>query len=174
MSSAKTWAANDVLTAADMNTYVRDGAQQQTCRANNSGAISVANASWTLMTFDSERFDVDGMHNTSSNTGRFVAQRTGIFAFGCGLRFASNATGYRLIQARLNSGGSGSGGTELAQSSANPISGTYTQMTLNSIYTLTAGDYVEFFAFQNSGSALNVEASSNTSPEAWMYFIAKN
>lgn len=174
MSSAKTWAANDVLTASDMNTYVRDVAQAQNCRANNSGAISVANASWTLVTFDSERFDVDAMHNTSSNTGRFVAQRTGRYLFGCSIRWASNATGYRLLQARINSGGSGSGGTELAQCSNNPISGTYTQQTLSSYYTLTAGDYIEFFGFQTSGGALNIEASSNTSPEGWMAFHAKS
>lgn len=174
MSSAKTWAANDVLTASDMNTYVRDGAQMQNVRANNSGAISVANSSWTLVTFDSERFDVDSMHNTSSNTGRFVTQRTGVYMFGCCIRWASNATGYRLLQARLNSGGSGSGGTELAQCSNNPLSGTYTQQNLVSLYTFTAGDYVEFFGFQSSGGALNIEASSNTSPEAWMSFVAKN
>lgn len=174
MSSAKTWADNDVLTDGDMNTYVRDNAHAQNCRANNSGAISVSNASWTLITFDSERFDVDGMHNTSSNTGRFVAQRTGRYWFGCCIRWASDSSGYRGLQARLNSAGSGSGGTELAQVSQPPVNGTYTQQSLTSYYTLTAGDYVEFFGFQSSGGALNIEASSNTSPEGWMAFHAKS
>ena len=46
--------------------------------------------------------------------------------------------------------------------------GDTTIIPVTTIYQLTAGDYVEVRAYQNSGGALNVNSTANYSPEFWM------
>ena len=42
------------------------------CSLSNSASQSISNATQTTVTFDTEQWDTDGIHSTSSNTGRFT------------------------------------------------------------------------------------------------------
>lgn len=173
MTLRKNFATGDVWVETDCDYYVGEMRHLHYCRVNNSVSIGTSNGSWTLITFDSERADSQSMHSTSSNMGRLYAPEAGEYIFGVHARFGSNATGYRAVMVRLNAAGSSVGGTELAQDMRTAVSGTYTHVSLTTTYALAANDYVEFFGFQNSGGSLDVEAHSNTSPEAWMKCLGK-
>jgi len=170
----KTWSVGDVLTAADLNAYVRDnakwlGTDKPHCRVRNSANIShTSTGNYQALTFDSERVDVGAMHDTSTNTGRLTvpAGGGGFYQVGGCIEFASNGTGRRGIQVRLN------GTTVIARQEAQAISANDHPLTISTVYQLAAGDYLELLGFQSSGANLNMLASSAYAPEFWAHWLA--
>jgi hypothetical protein len=135
---------------------------QPSCRVYNDANISVNNASATALTFNSERWDNNGMHDTSINTGRLTCREKGIYSIkGC-VEFASDATGNRKIFIRLN------GGNSVATSNIGAINGDTSVLCVDADYELDIGDYVELVVVQSSGGALNVLSTSNYTPEFMM------
>ena len=121
---------------------------------SNSGSQSIANTTETIMTFDTEQFDTDAFHSTASNTGRMTVPtgKGGKYLlsgmFNCGTNAVNMEfylyvngsyyiTGFPQTQSLQNSRG-----TALA--------------ILNVVVSLSAGDYVEVKAYQESGGAINV------------------
>ena len=169
-ATPRTWVAANVLTAAQLNVDVRDngdymGTSKPNCRAFNSANISHTTSGTTqALTFDSERYDRgSGMHSTSVNTGRLTVPTGcgGVYLVGGCIEWASNITGYRELGVRLN------GASLIVDLSHPAVNGTVTRQNVGCLYQLTAGDYVELVCNQNSGGALNVQASSPVSPEFW-------
>ncbi|MDN5930107.1 MAG: hypothetical protein L0I24_03440 [Pseudonocardia sp.] len=140
-----------------------------------SSVTSIANsaASWTLLPFQAEIFDVannyDGggdspMHDNSTNPSRVYARTTGKYEINGQVQFVLNATGYRSVQVRLNSAGSGSGGSQIALNVVDASSAALVSVQIPTIeVALTAGDYVEAFGQQNSGGALNTVVGAGIS-----------
>lgn len=126
------------------------------CRVWNNAAISVANSTWVALTFNSERWDTNTMHDTVTNTGRITIVTAGLYILTGHAEFAANATGMRGLQLLRNTDADG-----IAQIyyQAAPVS-TGTAVSLSTVWKFVAGDYVQLRAFQNSGGALNV----NTNP----------
>jgi len=160
--------------AADWNVYGRDNitwvaTDSPACRAYNSAAISVANFSFQALTFNSERFDNASVHSTVSNTSRMTvpAGGGGKYLMGGLISFANNTTGDRGGRIRIN------GSTDVASQTGPPAtSGVDTSdFTITTVYSLSAADYAELMAFQVSGGALNAAASSNYSPEFWVFWF---
>ncbi len=138
------------------------------CRVYNNANISTSNGTFQALTFNTERYDVGGMHSTSSNTGRITVPTGGDGVYRCGghVDWVSNGTGIREVQIRLN------GATVIAYNTMNPLSGTDSILSVNTEYALVAGDYLELLTFQSSGGALNIGAGSAFSPEfyaSWAY-----
>ena len=130
------------------------------CRVYNSSNISINNNTATALTFDSERYDTDTMHSTSSNTGRITIKTAGKYIIGATVEFAVNGTNIRQIYPQVN------GSTIIAVQSAPATSGTnQTRMVFNTIYSFAVNDYIELIAYQNSGGSLNVTVNGNYSPE---------
>ena len=169
-TTPKTYNVGDVLTASDMNTYQRDNIvalrNPPTCRVYNDAAISINNTTTTILTLNSERFDTDAMHNTSTNTSRLTCVTAGVYLIHGHVRFASNNTGHRIAGIRLN------GSTQIANQKTEAVQGTTTVLSVATVYKLSVADYVELTAYQSSGGALNVEAEGNLSPEFGMTWIA--
>lgn len=137
------------------------------CRVYNSAAISLTHNTDAALTFNSERYDVGGCHSTASNTSRITipAGEGGKYLLTGHVEFASNATGDRQLSFRLN------GTTVLAAQRVGANGSSVTILSLSTVYALAAGDYVELWALQSSGGALNATASGNYSPEfsaMWM------
>lgn len=112
--------------------------------------------------FDAERYDTDAFHDTSVNTSRLTIPFAGYYRVTGNLRYASNATGFRQAQLRLN-------GTTLIGSVV--VSATATNVTdlqVTSDYLFAAGDYIELVAGQTSGGNLNISAAGNFTPEFWI------
>lgn len=112
-----------------------------------------ANATSTLLTFDSEFFDTNGFHETTGgNTGRVTIPTGygGKYLVNFGTRWVANSTGYRNMEIYKN-------GTSLVQLFDFMGGSTGTQYGARSIIlNLVAGDYLTFYVYQNSGNALTL------------------
>mgnify|MGYP001576060230 FL=1 len=156
-----------------MNAHVRDNLSflytPPMCRVYNSANISINDATSTALTFDSERFDTDTMHSTSSNTGRITLTTAGKYLDGAHATFADNSTGTRMVNVRLG------GATNMAYEAHNATTaggaGAGSGFNVSTLYSYTAAQYVELVAYQNSGGALNVTFNANSSPELWAFFV---
>lgn len=157
--------AGDVFTEAMWDDYIKTNVNNlivpPACRIYNSANLSIATATFTTLTFDSERYDTDTMHSTSSNTGRITFGTAGIYSIGCLVYWALNTTGIRTLRCMLN------GSTALGYVEWTAGAGTGGGMNLAMDYAFAANDYIEFSVYQTSGGNLNVSAGGNYSPEAW-------
>ena len=120
---------------------------------SGAGSQSIANATGTAITFDSEQYDTDAIHSTSSNTSRFTVPtgKAGYWQVSFFFTWDSNATGTRNIYIYKNCSFN-------ASLSSNPASTNQGTNNATMVYYFAAADYIEFYAYQNSGVALNVSA----------------
>ena len=138
-------------------------------RAYNSGNIgSITTSTAFPLTLDSERYDTDDYHSTSSNTSRLTAPVTGYYHFGGCVDWDVNGSGnQRSVFLRIN-------GTTVVASNVQLPSASYSvQQLVVCDYLFTAGDYVELCVFQDSGSDRQIDAVANRSPEFWMHLIGE-
>ncbi|MGE3272687.1 MAG: hypothetical protein AB7P40_28365 [Chloroflexota bacterium] len=130
----------------------------------NSGAIAVADSTFVPLTFDSERYDTDGIHSTASNTDRLTCVTAGKYSGFAAAQFASNATGYRTM-AVYHSGLNG----YIASAWQPAVNGNVTALMCPFQCALTAGQYLRVDMFQYSGGgSLNVVQQDYYSPSAGM------
>ena len=135
---------------ADAQTPISGG----TARVTHSVNQSINNATTTALAFDTETFDTATLHDTSTNNSRLTAGLAGKYLCEATVRFAANSTGKRLVLIRKN------GTTIYGVQEQNAVpSPDETHVSVSVIVDLAATDYVECAASQNSGGALNVEAS---------------
>lgn len=136
-------------------------------RVYNNAALTIPDATWTALTFNSERFDTDGIHSTTTNTGRLTCQTAGVYAVVAHVQFAANVTGIRMVQIQRN-------GTRVALDTRNAVANASypTTVSLSTCVALTAGQYLEVLVLQNRGGNLNVDASAESTPEFAMVRIA--
>jgi hypothetical protein len=129
------------------------------CHVRNDANIVVSNATVTALTFNTERFDTDSMHSTSSNTSRITVATAGEYDFDGGIEWDSNVNGFRQIGLRLN------GATIVKWDSDNAVSGNTHPQAIHARWKMVVGDYMELVVYQNSGGNLNVNVTSAYSPE---------
>jgi hypothetical protein len=175
-STPKTWASGDVLTAADMNTYVRDqfrwvGLGDSTAapraRVYSSSSFTTATGVGTSLVMNSERFDSNSVHSTVTNTERLTVPSggDGMYLIGAGISWAANAAGQRNTAILLNN--TTQIGLDVRTASAVAIT-----QDVNTLYKLAATDYVAVNVNQNSGGNLVVNAGANYSPELYMAWLS--
>lgn len=128
--------------------------------AYNNASISLVTATDTLLTFDNEVVDIDGMHSTTVNTSRLTCVRRGYYLIFSMLTFAAHATGTRYAYHILNNTSVMSYDAKNALAQA----GVATNVQPWCLYPLAVGDYVETRAYQNSGGNLNVLRTLNYTP----------
>lgn len=158
--SAGTKTVYEVMTAASVTAYVG-------CKATNNGTQAISNTTSTAVLFGGEDWDSDAIHDTSTDTSRFTVPtgRGGRWQFSWGLQFAANATGQRIAWLRKNGGTDsnnvhGSGDRKTGHGTHPATLGKVT------VVDLAAGDYVELFVYQDSGSALNLGAPTGGTTNA--------
>lgn len=132
---------------------------QPYCVTRNSTTQSLTTATMTPVVCDTDDDDGQAMHSTSSNTSRIVAPANGFYIGTATVSFASNATGVRILTLRKNSGGVGTAGTQLGYVELSAASAIHYMQVTGLIY-LGATDYLELFAYQNSGGALNAQVAN--------------
>jgi hypothetical protein len=133
-------------------------AYTQGARARNSADLSIADSTYTALTYDTEDYDTDGIHSTTSNTDRLTCQTAGKYLILAGIAWEGNANGVRYHRIDIGAG------TCLAETQL-PVPGTnelYAQMA--SMGNLAVGDYVYLRVWQNSGGSLKVRARVSSSP----------
>jgi hypothetical protein len=136
---------------------------------SGAGTQSIATATNTVLTFDSEDFDTDGFHDNSTNTSRLTIPTGlgGYYLVSVNLAIQANATGLRSGLIKKNN-------SDIALfPDISPISGiAYPGYSYQTILNLAAGDYLEVLVYQTSGGNLNFYKRPNDRPFAIQYLGA--
>jgi len=142
------------------------------CAASRNAASNHdTSGSWLKVTWDTEEVDTDAMFSASSSV--ITINTTGVYAVAASVGFGANTTGARALMVGKNGGGVYASATRLPGcyvESPAPSTGAWNH-SLSSLASLTAGDTVEVFAYQNSGSsplAYNVGSKNMQLSVAWI------
>ena len=127
--------------------------------AYNNATTTVANNSEAFFTYNSETYDTDGYHSTSTNTGRLTIPtgKSGYYLVYSLARFAANANGVRTMQ--ITQGASQTSIAVIEQTPGGVSSNT--GFYASTIRYAAAGDYFETKIYQTSGGDLNVLGGDN-------------
>lgn len=143
---------NTVTTDAITNSSVTTDklAMVPAVKAYLTASLNIGSATESLVTWTNESYDTTAMHSTSVNPSRVTIGTTGIYAVKVKIGWTNSSGGnVRVISLFKN-------GTRVDYFRggifANEVSGS--QATQD--YSLTAGDYLEVKAYQNSGAPMDV------------------
>lgn len=121
--------------------------------AYDSVGTSIANGATVLLAMAGEVYDTDSMHDTAVNNGRITATTAGLYEFDYIVSLPGSATYTDCsVQARLNSGGSSAGGTNLRTFTFSDGTRGMIVMAFRFCRVMVAGDYIEVFPSQTSGA----------------------
>jgi len=137
-------------------------------RVFHSAAQSAANVpTFTVLTFDSERFDTASLHSTSVDASRLTAPIAGLYLVSANVSWSGTSdVGAREVGLRKN------GSTFVARDVVDPsVSANTTEQTVSTLVSLAADDFLEVVLRQNSGGALDVNAAPEFSPEFSMIWL---
>ena len=141
-------------------------------RVYNDADIDPATSSWVALTFNSETFDTNSMHSTSSNTGRLTAPTAGggIYILGGNVRFDTSgaASGEPVfgLAIRVN------GATYIAQSfTALPRRSVDIDLAISTCYQFSATHYAELLVYTTVD--VDILAITDTSPVFWATWVRR-
>lgn len=128
-------------------------------RVTRTTPLAIHTGAVTPINFTSEDYDNGNMHDNSVNNTRLTAPATGIYEVTCGIELANNATGARFHGIEVD------GTTFVASSSPGWAMGNQAwRNIITTVVSLAATHYVECTIFQDSGTDINITASSDAYP----------
>ena len=137
--------------------YVTAGSRAGRGRELSVGAVVFSSATQTTnnatglqLSFSTVRFDNATCWNAALPK-RLYAPIGGLYSLWSYAVWASNAAGLRYLTFRIN----GSAYIDVTDNKI-PLNGDSTRQTINGMWPLNGGDYIEVEAFQTSGGNLNV------------------
>lgn len=147
--------AGDVVRASDVAV--------QGCRLTRTSAQVITTGVFTMVQFNAELFDTDGMHSTTTNNTQITFNTPGIYVVGFNGTFEAAATYSRVSTAiKLN------GTTDLARfQNDGSVNNLQQFLNVSTVYRFVAGDYIEFEVRQVSGANKNLEVTADRSPQGW-------
>lgn len=156
----RTWVAGEIVTAAFMNTNIRDPGNfflsWPVFEGRQTAGQSIPNGTPTALLFDAEDIDTDNGHSTSVNTSRYTPVTAGRFQISGGFTFVANATGVRNCDLWKNGASINAGSASYPANGANIARYPVRTMTMTANGTT---DFFELAAFQSSGGALLTDVS---------------
>jgi hypothetical protein len=154
-SAANTLKTDDsfVIGGANSNLLARVTATATQSLTNNTATKLTFNTASSTPTTDS--YDPQTWFDNAND--RIVIGQDGFYTISANVGFATNATGRRLVQIYVN--GSDRGGVQVAA-----LSGATTILSASTNVYLAVNDYVEVFALQQSGGALNTVSVTGVYP----------
>lgn len=143
-------------------------------RITNSSDLSIPDGTETKLSFDTERFDSGGIHDSAAssdctvtpNRCRLTAPIAGVYQITANVSWTALGVGARRLSALLNDS------TNIGASKVVAVTtGSATEQILTTAYKLAAGDFVEIRAFQDAGPGIAVLALGASSPEVSMIWL---
>jgi hypothetical protein len=115
-----------------------------------------SNNTQASITYDSELFDTDAFHSTSSNTDRITipSGKGGYYLITSAVSYAQNSTGVRSLYIKIN------GSTTASGIDRNADGNNRTTILMTVVRNLSVGDYLTTEAYQTSGGNLAVSSLS--------------
>lgn len=168
----RTWVTGEVVTAALMNTYVRDNIKwlstdKPMVRAYRTTAQSIANSSYDGIQMDTEIFDNANIHGVT-NTDRFTVPSGagGKWLCGASVQWVWSTIGvYRIAAVTVD------GAAEFQTSSPTVGTSSETPTTVSGIVTVNAAQVIRPAAFQDSGGALNTSTGFTKNVGGWAMWV---
>ena len=143
-----------LATSSEANSYIRDPIAylltRPIAKLRQSVAQSLTSGAFAAITFNAEDVDSAGGHDNVTNNSRYTAQYAGWYFIPFTVGYATSAVGRRIGLLRVN--GADVNGTGYATGAFATFA---TVVSAASLVFLNVGDYVEVFAYQDSGGALN-------------------
>ncbi|MCX5285699.1 hypothetical protein [Streptomyces sp. NBC_00198] len=137
-------------------------------RGYQTSVQSLSDNTWTPLTLDTEAFDSDNGHSTSSNTSRYVVQVAGTYNILGHAAFTANATGNRAARINVN-------GTAIPGSFVKGLAATASHssgVSTSAQAVCAVGDYIEVYGLHTAGTALNTAAGSDVACALGVFWIA--
>lgn len=129
---------------------------QPRCRIFHSSTQTSSNAEEDVLTFNSEDYDVGGLHSTSVSPTRITVASTGVWLFGAVCHFAA-LTGAAYLRFRKN--GATAMGSAAGFTGAGSIEQRLHHTTIEQMSTV--GDYVEVLVSHTDGFAAQTGNASS-------------
>lgn len=165
-TSPPTFVTGNVLTAAQMNTNVRDNTNflhsPPGCLATRATAFSVATGTLTVVPFNgTDMYDTDSMHDPSGAPNDIVINTSGVYLVTASIFWAGNGTGARWMDIIQSGAGAN---IELAGAhDSGPTSGIASAQSVAVPYKFTtSANPINVAVNQTSGGALSITNSSAT------------
>jgi hypothetical protein len=159
-----TWTAGQRVTGALLQSITTFGNFMGTppqARLHQAVSQSLANNTFSAITFDSTDIDTYSGHSNVTNNTRYTFQYSGTYLLLGGVSWAASTTGFRQVLFR----GNGTASYKKIQAAPSPSFETALQTAVTEPFN--AGDYVELMCWQNSGGSLStVVADQSVWP--WM------
>lgn len=173
----RTWVPGDALTAARMNTELRDALtfflNRPRTRLRQSVVQSVASSTWAPVTWDIEDFDTDNMH--SGTNSYLVAVTAGLYQVDAVVAFASTtpaagaSIGQRGCRLEIYTSANpvwspvpGRSMTPNMSQGATAVATGVIDVDLSRTLYLNVGDQVRVAAYQTSGAAVSTAATADS------------
>lgn len=156
---------NDVI---DLDTRVNNLIVPPACRVQKNATQNVTTAIDTLLTWNVESYDTDGMVDLGVSSSQITIQTTGIYHISAGVSFQQNGTNRRAMWVTKNGTSyfdAICGLNSPCQATASTVLGTHT------IVSLTSGDIIRMYAYQDSGVTLTVPHLASA-PETLFTFLS--
>jgi hypothetical protein len=140
-------------------------------RVRRTAAQSVANNATLVVSYDAVDFNVGGVYTAAQPT-RMTAPIAGRYLIVATARWQNNDQGRRTIALEVNGTAvqiARSNVSAYFQGGVNPLQ---PEQTAQAVYMLNAGDYVEVWAYQDSGGALNLLSAIDNGVTFSMQWLA--
>jgi hypothetical protein len=136
------------------------------CRVTHSVDQAIPIGILTTLAFDTDTFDVGGMHDTAVNNSRITIPvgADGVYILGAGAHFGGAAgVSTRSLGILLN------GGNYIVQQLnwAQVVGAFDFSLVVSCSWNLVAGDFLEVDVFQNAIAGLNITTAADSSPIFW-------
>lgn len=145
---------------AKINSYITPTPTQTQIKARckrTTSAQVLSSAAWNKIQFNSKIFDPLNCLDLTTNY-RFTAPEAGYYYIGAGARFGVNGTGVRSLKIEKN----GTTTEPLCQTLIPTCTSYYTPtICVSCVEYMNKDDYIECYAFQDSGGNLNLDAHSS-------------
>lgn len=136
-------------------------------RVYNSLAISIPTGVFTVLTFDSEYYDTDNIHSIVLNTSRLTCRTAGKYVMVAHFTWQASALGARRVGIIFHNGLNIIGYDEKFGGNAALVPG----MVVVTIDDLAVNDFIETYAFQDTGGNIIVGAAAQYTPVFMMQRI---
>jgi len=155
--------SGSISTITDKRTWLQiDGALKSGCRVFHSLNQSVPLLTNYSVLFNSERYDTDNMHDTTTNTDRITFNTAGTYAISAHISYESNSTGVsRDINIRKN--GTTWIGRHL-QAEGGGISKEWS-LTVGTVHEFIVNDFITVTTLHDASTAISLLSTGNYSAE---------
>ena len=172
----KTWVDGESVTAAILNTHLRDNLDflhdKDRIHAVQTQDNALKDGEWEVIRFGGEAFDRGNMHSTRKRDAQVQIRQDGLYYLIFKMAFEDDGAGVgmRSVMLRRNSNQGDSSGHNLGEWRERGVNGETVYVAGETLARMRKGDHVNLFVKQDSGTA-GLKALSGTANTAFLQAV---